>query len=91
VLGPRGTPFKYLSKKGLAYLLRRKKWGPKVYGRSQRTFVGTLPKSYGHMQTYKHQIDEGGGLIRNITPTEAFRIQGYSPARLNLGDLSKRQ
>ena len=32
----------------------------KIYKRGDRAFLGTLPRSYGHMQCWRHTIDEGG-------------------------------
>ena len=91
VLAPPSAEFTYLSDKGKAYLRRRARWGVKVYQREDRAFVGTLPRSYGHMQSWKHIIQEGNGLLRNLTPNEAFRIQSFDPAALQLTGLSRRQ
>jgi site-specific DNA-cytosine methylase len=91
VLDPAGSPFKYLSDKGKAYLGRRARWGVKIYGRNDRSFLGTLPRSYGHMQSWKHTIDEGAGRWRDLTATEAFRIQSFDPRGFDLSGLSRRQ
>ena len=89
VLDPPSTKFKYLSKKGKAYLKRRRKWGIHIYKRNDRAFVGTLPRSYGHMQCWKHTIDEGNGRLRDLTPSEAFRIQSFDPNAFDVTGLSR--
>ena len=91
VLDPPSAEFTYLSDKGRAYLQRRRKWGVKVYERGDRAFMWTLPRSYGHMQSWKHIIQEDNGLLRNLTPNEAFRIQSFDPTSLQLTGLSRRQ
>ena len=91
VLDPPSTDFQYLSEKGKAYLDRRKKWGVRIYRRKDRAFLGTLPRSYGHMQSWKHTIDEGNERLRNLTPSEAFRIQSFDPSRFDCTGLSRRQ
>ena len=63
----------------------------KIYKRGDRAFLGTLPRSYGHMQCWRHTIDEGGGRLRDLTPSEAFRIQSFDPGAFDLTGLSRRQ
>ena len=91
VLDPPSTDFQYLSEKGKAYLDRRKKWGVRIYRRKDRAFLGTLPRSYGHMQSWKHTMDEGNGRLRNLTFSEAFRIQSFDPFHFDCTGLSRRQ
>ena len=91
VLDPPLSNFKYLSDKWKAYLRRRSRWGVKIYKRGDRAFLGTLPRSYGHMQCWRHTIDEGGGRLRDLTPSEAFRVQSFDPGAFDLTGLSRRQ
>jgi len=91
VLDPPGSGLPFVSDKGLAYLQRRQKWGVKVYDRGTKTFVGTLPRAYGHQITWKHIIRESDGRLRSLTPEEGFRIQSFEPDVFNFTSLSRRQ
>ena len=88
---PLDPPTVYLSEKGVAYLKRRSKWGVKIYPRDAKAIVGTIPRSYGHMITWKHIIKENNGKLRSITANEALKIMGYNPKRLDLNGISQRQ
>ena len=91
VLDPPGEGLPFVSEKGLAYLQRRQKWGVKVYDRGATSFVGTLPRAYGHQITWKHIVRESDGRLRSLTPEEGFRIQSFDPDSLDLTGLSRRQ
>ena len=91
VLDPPGSGLPFVSDKGLAYLQRRQKWGVKMYDRGTKTFVGTLPRAYGHQITWKHIIRESDGRLRSLTPEEGFRIQSFEPDVFNFTSLSRRQ